>query len=422
MPTATADRVEAKIVLRDFGSHPKALAFVKSKAKRRIVRAGRRGGKTTAAGRIAVEAFLRGRRVLYAGPTSDQLAAFWYEVKRSLQEPVDAGLLYKNETDHVVEIPRTRQRIRAKTAYNADTLRGDYADLLILDEWQLMDEEAWEVVGAPMLLDHDGDAVFIYTPPSLRSRSVTKARDPKHAAKMFARAQSDTSGRWETFHFSSHDNPYISETALAEITADMTSVAYRQEILAEDVDEVPGALWKRSLIDQYRVTGLPGDLVRVVVGVDPPGGERTECGIITAGVDERGECYVLDDHSIASTPAVWAGAVKAAYEKHLADRVAGESNFGGQMVEATLRQAAPDLSYKAVHASRGKAVRAEPVVARYEHGLVHHVGYLAGLEQEMCEWVPGDRQSPNRLDALVWAITELMQPPARVQVTANPFY
>ena len=103
----------------------------------------------------------------------------------------------------MIERPGSDQRIRAKTAWNADTLRGDYADLLILDEWQLMNEEAWEVVGAPMLLDNNGDAVFIYTPPSLHSRSTSKARDPRHAAKLFQRAQADTTGRWEVFHFTS---------------------------------------------------------------------------------------------------------------------------------------------------------------------------------------------------------------------------
>src|SRR5665648_471414 len=96
--------------------------------------------------------------------------------------------------------------------------RGDYADLLILDEFQLMSESAWDEVGAPLLLDNNGDAVFIYTPPSLHSRSASKARDPQHAAKLFKRAAADTSGRWATFTFSSHENPYLSKVALADIT------------------------------------------------------------------------------------------------------------------------------------------------------------------------------------------------------------
>jgi hypothetical protein len=169
-------------------------------------------------------------------------------VTRALQDPIKAKLLYTNQTEHVIEFPGTENRIKAKTAWNADTLRGDYADLLILDEWQLMNEEAWELVGAPMLLDNNGDAVFIYTPPSLHSRSVSKADNPQHAAKMCTKAQGDNSGRWEAFHFTSNDNPHISQEALAEITNDMTSLSYRMEILAEDVNEAPGALWTRETI------------------------------------------------------------------------------------------------------------------------------------------------------------------------------
>lgn len=230
--------------------HARQREFLESPAKRKVIRAGRRGGKTTGVGIMAVEAFLAGRRVLYAAPTQEQVDAFWWEVKRALAEPIDAGVFVKNESLHIIELPGTKQRIRAKTAWNADTLRGDYADLLILDEWQLMDEQAWELVGAPMLLDNDGDAVFVYTPPSLASRSVSKARDPRHAAKMFKRAQTDRTGRWEAFHFTSRDNPHISAEALADLAADMTELAIRQEIEAEDVDEPPGAVYDGRLVQQ----------------------------------------------------------------------------------------------------------------------------------------------------------------------------
>ena len=183
MTTTLSPATTYKVTLRR--PHDQQQAFIDSAAKRIIVRAGRRGGKTVGIAIRAVRAFLEGQRVLYAAPTQDQVDAFWYEVKRSLIEPITAGVYYKNESLHIVEVPMTKQRIRAKTAWNADTLRGDYADLLILDEYQLMDEQVWNSVGAPMLFDNDGTAVFIYTPPSLRSRSVTKARDPLHAAKMF---------------------------------------------------------------------------------------------------------------------------------------------------------------------------------------------------------------------------------------------
>ncbi|MFC1924259.1 hypothetical protein ACFLXA_02715 [Chloroflexota bacterium] len=207
-----------------------------SRAKRKVVRAGRRGGKTVYSADEALDKFLSGGRVLYAAPTDEQVGAFWYEVKNALREPLETGVYHKDETKHIIEMPMTENRIRAKTAWNADTLRGDYADLLILDEYQLMNEDAWELVGAPMLLDNNGDVIFIYTPPSLRSAGVSKARDPRHASKLFKQAKDDTSGRWETFHFTSYDNPYISHDALAEITQDMSSRSIRQEILAEDED------------------------------------------------------------------------------------------------------------------------------------------------------------------------------------------
>ena len=214
--------------------HLKQQAFIDSTAKRKVIRAGRRGGKTVGAAIMAVKSFLEGHRVLYATPTADQVEKFWYEVKQALAQPIQHLVYSKNETLHIVEKEGTQNRIKAKTAWNADTLRGDYADLLILDEFQLMNEDTWEVVGAPMLLDNDGDAVFIYTPPSLRSAGVSKARDPRHAAKLFKEALTDATGRWQAFTFTSHDNPYISKVALGELISDMSKTSYRQEILAED--------------------------------------------------------------------------------------------------------------------------------------------------------------------------------------------
>lgn len=214
--------------------HSRQDEFIKSVYKRIIVRAGRRGGKTVGVAIRAVEKFLKGRRQLYGAPTTEQIDRFWFEIVRALGPLIDAGVLKKNETEHYIERPGTEQRIKAKTVWNADTLRGDYADDLYLDEWQLMDEDAWGVVGAPMLLDNNGDVVFIYTPPSLRSAGVSKARDPRHAAKMFKMAQQDTTGLWQAFHFTSHDNPHISKEGLAIITSDMSAQSYRQEIMAED--------------------------------------------------------------------------------------------------------------------------------------------------------------------------------------------
>jgi hypothetical protein len=387
--------------------HPKQQAFVESTAKRIVVRAGRRGGKTVGVAIRSVKRFLRGRRQLYAAPTQEQIHRYWVTVVRALQPAIDAGQVVKNETYHTLEIPGTEQRIRAKTAWNADSLRGDYADDLYLDEWQLMNEDAWGLVGAPMLLDNDGDAVFIYTPPSLHSRSVSKANDPQHAGKLFKKYQREalTSARYAAFHFTSHDNPYLSKEALSEISDDMTALAYRMEIEAEDIDEAPGALWTRALIESGRVT--PSDVYdRIVVAVDPSESSTgDEAGIITAG--RRGkEGDVLGDNSVQGSPKTWATAAVNAYHFHEADCIVAEKNAGGEMISLTIATVDPSIRVKLVHASRGKQTRAEPVASVFEHGRGHMAGKFNKLEDECCLWTPGDA-SPNRMDAMVWAMTEL---------------
>ncbi len=390
--------------------HPKQLEFVECPAPRIVVRAGRRGGKTVGVAIMAVKAFLDGHRVLYAAPTQDQIDRFWTEICKALREPLDNGVMYKNETRHIIELTGTEQRIRCKTAWDADRLRGDYADLLILDEWQNQDESAWTEVGAPLLMDNNGKAVFIYTPPSLHSRSASKAKDPQHAAKLFKKAALDTTGRWKTFHFTSHDNPHISKIALSEISGDMTSLAIRQEIMAEDVDEAPGALWRRDMIEKSRELKAPDDLERVIVGVDPSatsGGD--EAGIVTAG-RKGNDYYTLSDTSLQGSPQQWATAAVTAYYAHKADCIVAESNNGGEMVEAVIKQVDVNVHVKLVHASRGKATRAEPIAAIAEQGRDHHVGTFALLEDELSMWQPGD-PSPNRLDAKVWAYTELLGNP-----------
>lgn len=388
--------------------HSKQRDFIDSECKRIIIRAGRRGGKTVGVAIRAIKKFLSGKRVLYAAPTQEQIDRFWIVVCNALAPAIESGVFNKNETKHIIELPGTEQRIRAKTAWNADTLRGDYADELILDEFQLMNEDTWGTVGAPMLLDNDGNAIFIYTPPSLSSRSVSKANDTQHANKLFKKAQSDITGRWKAITFTTYDNPHIEKSVIDDLSEDMTSMSYRMEILAEDIDEAPGSLWKRNIIEQYRVDKAP-DLIRVVVGVDPPGG-ATECGIVTSGLGNDGHYYILDDSSIKASPEVWSSVVIDCYDTYKSDRIVGEKNYGGDMVEHTIRgaDAGKEISYKNVTASRGKAVRAEPAAAHYERGKVHHVGKFPRLEDEMCLWQPGDK-SPNRLDALVWTLTDLSE-------------
>ena len=226
---------EYKVHQRSSQEHAQQDLLVNSEAKRIIFKAGRRSGKTVGVGKRAVKRFLKGRRQLYAAPTGTQTDAFWYEVCAALAEPVEGGVLRKNETERYIELPGTKQRIKAKTAWNANTLRGDYADDLYLDEFQLMAEDIWDEIGVPMLIDNDGDAVFCFTPPSLVSSGVSKARDPRHASKFYK--AHETEDGWQCIHATSHDNPYISRAGLDQVTHGMSLDAYRREIMAED-DEI----------------------------------------------------------------------------------------------------------------------------------------------------------------------------------------
>ena len=183
----------------------------------------------------------------------------------------------------------------------------------------------------------------------------------------------------------------------------------RQEIEGEVLEDTPGALWTLAQLDGLRVKTAP-ELTRVVVGVDPSAtAAGDETGIIVAGLGADGHGYVLADVSLQASPHGWGSAAVKAYHAHQADRLVAEVNNGGEMVELTIRTVDPAVSYRAVHASRGKRTRAEPVAALYEQGKVHHVGALPKLEDEMCTWSAIEADpSPDRMDALVWALTELM--------------
>jgi phage terminase large subunit-like protein len=221
------------------------------------------------------------------------------------------------------------------------------------------------------------------------------------------RLQESGDTRWAAFHFTSLDNPYISQKALKDLTMDMSAIAYRMEIMAEDVDEAPGALWTRKTIDDNRVYEAPKELDRIVVAVDPSTTKRgDECGIVVCGKKGK-QGYVLSDRSIQGSPLVWAKEAIKAYKDFEADRVIAESNQGGEMVEVTLNQVDKKVPVKLIHASRGKQTRAEPVSTLSEKGRIHHVGNYNKLEDELCLWIPGD-DSPNRLDAMVHGMTELL--------------
>lgn len=188
----------------------------------------------------------------------------------------------------------------------------------------------------------------------------------------------------------------------------------RQELFAEILDDLPGALWTRAMFDDHRVAEAP-DMQRVVVAIDPSGtsgeDEGDSVGIVVAGRGVNGRGYVLADRTCRLSPLGWGRRAVEAYREFQADRIIAERNFGGAMVEHVIRTADRGVPYREVVASRGKVVRAEPVAALYEQGRVSHVGTFPDLEDQCCQIGPdgyiGDG-SPDRADALVWALTELM--------------
>lgn len=188
----------------------------------------------------------------------------------------------------------------------------------------------------------------------------------------------------------------------------------RQELEGELIEDRADALWQRDQLEQQRVNKAP-ELERIIIAIDPPvtGGEKADmCGLIAAGICPEGRGFVLADNSTKGlTPLKWARAAVTLFHQYDADRLVAEVNQGGDLVELVLRQVDQNIPIKKVHASRGKYLRAEPVAALYEQGRVSHVGTMPELEDQMCDFGPGglsNNQSPDRLDALVWALTELM--------------
>jgi phage terminase large subunit-like protein len=283
------------------------------------------------------------------------------------------------------------------TTYSADepdSLRGPQHEKLWADEpgaWQY--EDAWDQAMFGLRLG-DNPQVCATTTPKV--------------TKLIKRLLSH-----KTTHVT-HGTTYENEENLAPTFLEQVVGRYsgtrigRQELLAELLEDVEGALWNRDLLERTRVVKAP-ELVRIVVGVDPAVTNNEgsdEIGIVVAGKGTDGHAYVLADYTLKGSPLDWAQAVITAYYLFKADRVVGEANNGGDLIETVLRTIDESVSYKSVHASRGKHLRAEPVVALYEQNRAHHVGNLPYLEDEQCTWEVG-KPSPNRMDALVWAITEL---------------
>lgn len=213
----------------------------------------------------------------------------------------------------------------------------------------------------------------------------------------------------------STDNKHIPLDWLAKLESMYKGTRlYRQEVLGEVIEDVEGALWKLADIERSRVQGMPSDVAaicsRIVVGVDPPTGNGT-CGIVVCGQDDRGHIYVLDDWSVEeASPHMWAARVQSAAERYDAAVIA-EINQGGQMVKEVLNAGKVDLPIQTVNATKSKKTRAEPIALLWEveEQIVHMVSKSQKLIDQMCEWVPNESPSPDRVDAMVWACWYLRQ-------------
>jgi phage terminase large subunit-like protein len=293
------------------------------------------------------------------------------------------------------------------TTYSADEperLRGPQHDFAWCDElaaWRY--PEAWDMLMFGLRLGDDPRAVVTTTPrPTKLIRALIA--DPKVMMTRGATAENRAN---------------LAPAFLDQIVRRYEGTRLgRQELDAELLDDMPGGLWQRGIIEATRTSTVP-KFSRVVVAIDPAvsaSEHADETGIIAAGRDSNGHGYVLADASGRYAPAEWARVAIAAYGARQADRIVAEINNGGDMVEATLRMIDPNVPFNAVRAARGKVARAEPVAALYEQGRIHHIGTFAQLEDQMCSFTSDfDRTtagySPDRVDALVWAFTELLVEP-----------
>jgi phage terminase large subunit-like protein len=287
------------------------------------------------------------------------------------------------------------------SAENPDGLRGPQFDCAWVDElakWRLA-EETWDMLQLALRLGEAPQAVVTTTPrpvPILRKILADAATVATRAA---------------TADNSENLAPGFVEEMMRRYGG---SALGRQELMGEIIDERAGALWRREWIEAHRVERAP-ELSGVVVAVDPPvtaTAASDACGIVVAGIGPDRRAYVIADRTLRGRePAAWARAVIAAYKDFMADRVVAETNQGGDLVATLLRQIDDGVCVRQVKATRGKWLRAEPVAALYAEGRVSHAGTLGPLEDEMSAFGADGLsrgRSPDRLDALVWALTDLM--------------
>ena len=283
------------------------------------------------------------------------------------------------------------------------------------------DETTWSNLILGLRLGADPRCVLTTTPKRVRLLLGTKERPG------ILRQPTTHVTKGTTFENLANLAPTFRAQVLAKYEG---TTLGRQELYAEVLEDIDGALWTLATIDAARVAELAeGDwrcFARVVVAIDPAvtsGEDSDETGLVAAartnglcpacGVVDQPHAFVLADRSGRFSPDVWARRAVDLYDEVEGDRIIGEANNGGDLVELTVRTVDAAVPYVKVNASRGKRVRAEPVAALYEQGRVHHVGGLPELEDQLTTWTPDAAESPDRLDALVWALTDLMFGPER---------
>ena len=371
---------------------------------------GGRGAGKTRAGAEWVRAAVEGPTPLAAGTASRvALVSQSYGDARDVMVEGPSGLIAIAPRDMRPAHEPSRRRVvwpngAVATYFSSDDpdgLRGPQFDAAWSDEfckWTYV-QETWDMLQFALRLG-----------PRPRQAVTTTPRPIRPLKELLALPTTAVS-RASTYANRAHLAPAFFAEVIRRYEGTRLG---RQELDAELIEDNPNALWRRATLERARVAGAP-DLIRIVVAVDPPaarGPAADACGIVVAGRSGDGVAYVLADRTVQGlSPQGWASHVAAAYHAFAADRVIAEVNQGGEMVRAVLTQVDPALPIETVHATRGKALRAEPVSALYEQGRVRHVGALPELEDAMCAFDPYDPSaegSPDRVDALVWALTALM--------------
>lgn len=364
-------------------------------ARFKVLSCGRRWGKTRLGTALCTEVGLQGGRAWWVAPTY-KLANVGWRGARGLGIQIPGAEIRMG--DRMVVYPGGGT-VEIRSADDPQSLRGEGLDFAVLDECAYMKEAAWSESLRPSLSDRLGGALFISTPHGLN-----------WFRRLWLRGEDTDFPDWFSWRFRTIDNPYISVDEIETARRGMLGRLFRQEFEADFLEDNPGALWKRGWIDEGRVLKAP-DLARVAVAVDPSASSTgDECGIVGGGMTKSGRyphLYVLEDVSLQGTPNQWGKAAVTLYHKLGADFMVAEKNNGGEMVSHVIHSIDSTVRVRLVHASRGKHVRAEPVSAVYENGRGHHVGTFDRLEDEMCQWEPGN-DSPNRMDALVWLASALV--------------